>query len=166
MELEGQGPVTEQLVVDFLNNEIPGLTARYSTRAEDHGIEIGGKEIDVVAYLEGKPAMAFQVTSQFQKGELARKRDHARDYPFVRLQELKNQDPAIPRVSLVLEALEVSNFAKNPNFAAHPELAIKILDRILLNLEFDLRKTANPIEQTAVKKLIPIFEETKRRFIH
>jgi hypothetical protein len=168
LELRGQGKPTEEFAAFFLSG-IPGLKVRPATLEEDMGPENGGHQtIDLVVSFSdtNKPAFAIQITSSDRRGVMEKKLKEIRDHPFIRLDTMIKGDSAIPKVLVALEARQIKNFFENPDLTKHPELSIKVLDDILRSLAFDLARTQISLEKEAVSKLIGIFEEEKKKYIH
>ncbi len=165
-ERTGKGMPAEELTLDFFG-QIPGMErSRFSTTSEDHGLDIGGKELDIVAYRDQKPTLGIQVTTAIEKGQIAKKLKTIADHPYVRLDEMKPQDHGIPRVLIYLDAGEVDKFMKEKDFDKHPELALKIIGDVIKSLTFHLAKTKSAQEQQSLMELIDLFEQQKKRFIH
>jgi len=143
----------EGIVVDFFNDS--GYETRFSTKAEDSGkVDIGPRQIiDAVTYLEGKPVMGLQITTAKSKEIRAKKLAEMAQKPFIRLEEMKPQEPAIPRVLIYLDPNKGDN-------------ALQILDSAITSLKFDLTQTKNPQEQKAVQQLIQNLTREKAKYIH
>ncbi|MSU45095.1 MAG: hypothetical protein EXS47_00460 [Candidatus Zambryskibacteria bacterium] len=141
--LAGQGFPAEDLTVDFFN--AIGFDTRLSTASEDSGTrDIGPKQtIDAVTYYEGRPAMGVQITTTSFRDVREKKLNEMRARPFVRLDEMKPTDPAIPRVLIYLDAKDVKNFGSDPDFKHHPKIADQILSSCILSLQFDSSQTKN-----------------------
>lgn len=165
-ELRGKGQPAEELVLAFLNSKVPGFKTRLSTQEEDKGIKEGGKAIDTVSYIDDKPVMVSQITTDTERGGIAKKLEEMEKYPFVRLDEMKREDMALPKVLIYLDVKQVASFTKEPDFEQHPEIAIQIIDSSSRSLKFDLAKTKNPLEQNAITRLIQLFEEERKKYIH
>ena len=165
-ELAGQGFLAEDVVVDFFNTS--GFDTRLSTKTEDEGkIDIGPKQIiDAVVYHEGRPVMCTQITTSAVKGIREKKMAEMRQKPFLRLEEMKSSDSAIPKVLVYLDANKVKTFGDDPSFDHHPEVAIQILDGCILSLGFDLSQTKNPQQQQAIVQLVEMLESEKKKYIH
>lgn len=166
-ELRGQGIPAEKFVALFYDR-IPGLKVRFSTREEDKGPEIGGRQtVDlVVSFSDGRLAFAPQVTSSIEKGVIEKKLKEIREHPFIRLNDMKPGDLAIPKVLISLDARQVKIFFGDPNPEKYPELYLKVIDDHIRSLTFNLSQTQNPLERNAVNKLIEIFKEERKKYIH
>lgn len=169
-ELQGQGDRTEEFVADFYGM-IPGFQARMATSEEDKGPEIGGKQtVDVVVSRDGKYSFAVQVTGNNSKDIRMKKMQEMANRPFVRLPDILPNEPAIPKVLVFLDPLQVKKFFEGSSVAektrAGTELMLKIIDDHILSFSFDLMKTKNPTEQAALKKLIEVFTQEKKKLAH
>lgn len=166
-EPRGQGLPTEKFVALFFD-KIPEFKARFATPEEDKGPEIGGHQtVDlVVSFSDDKPAFAIQITSSVENGVIKKKLQEMRDHPFIRLDSIKRGDSAIPKVLVALDARQIKDFFENPDLAKHPELSIKVIDDIIRSLNFDLAQTQISLEKEAVSKLIQIFTDERKKYIH
>lgn len=164
--LEGQGFPAEAVTLDFFKTM--GLSARLSTDGEDEGRQdIGSKRIiDGVVFKDNKAIMSPQITTSKFPDVRAKKMAELIAKPFVRVKEMSSQDTAIPKVLIYLDAQSVSNFNKNPDFNQHPEIALQIIDGSLISLGLVLSKTEYDREQEAVQKLIAMFEQERKKYIH
>ncbi|HEX5429916.1 MAG TPA: hypothetical protein VFX17_02430 [Patescibacteria group bacterium] len=160
------GGPAEELVAKF-NNTVSGLETRFSTKEEDKGPEIGGRQtVDLVSYLEKKPALAIQITTNTEKGVIKKKLEEISQHPFIRLEEMAKGDTAIPKVLVYLDAQAVRDFANDPDFSKHPEVALQIIKSYYNSLKFSLTQTKNPLEQKAIKQLMEMFEQEKKKYLH
>jgi hypothetical protein len=164
--LAGQGFPAEDLTVDFFNTI--GFDTRLSTTVEDSGArDIGPRQtIDAVTYYEGRPAMGVQITTTSLREFREKKLSEMRERPFLRLNEMKPTDPAIPRVLVYLDAKDVKSFGSDPDFQRHPEIATQILKSCILSLQFDSSQTKNPLEKEAIAKLIGMLNSEKSKYVH
>lgn len=165
--LAGQGFPAEGITENFWNSM--GFYARPATDSEDSGVkDIGPRQtIDqVVYYNDGRPAMAPQITTSSFQSVREKKIKEMRDKPFVRLEEMKPNDPAIPKVLIYLDANDVKNFGSDPDFAHHPKIASQILNSCILSLQFDSSRTENPREKEAIAKLIGMLSSQKSKYVH
>lgn len=167
-EMVKNGLLAEELVLNTINHNFPGFDARLSSSSEDSGEkDIGPKQtIDAVAYLEGRPVMGIQITTSQDIKTQKIKMQELINHPFLRLDEMKPKDPAIPKVLVHLTRELVSSYKENPAVAKNPEVVIRVIDGIIRSLQFDLTKTKNPIEQIAIKKLIEQISEERKKHIH
>lgn len=161
-----EGKPAEEVVVNFF--KMSGFEARFASPLEDEGrVDIGRKQIiDAVAYLEGRPALGLQITTNDSKEVREKKLAEMRSKPFIRLDEMKSKDLSIPRVLVFLDGAKVNKFKQNPDYNSNPELALQILDSAINSLKFDLVQTKNPLEQKAVNQLLGMMEEEKKKYIH
>lgn len=169
-ELQGQGDRTEQFVADFYAL-IPGFKARMATPEEDKGPEIGGQQtVDVVVSRDGKYSFAVQVTGNNSKDIRMKKMQEMANRPFVRLPDTLPNEPAVPKVLVFLDPIQVKKFFDGGSVSektqASTELMLKIIDDHIFSFSFDLLKTKNPTEQAAVKKLIEVFTQEKKKLTH
>jgi hypothetical protein len=168
-ELRGQGGRTEQFVESFYES-VPGLKARAATAAEDAGGNEGQQTVDVVvSFSDGRHAFAVQVTGNSSKEIMKKKLEEMSNRPFVRLPDTLPNEPSIPKVLVFLDPLHVKKFfdGTDPTIKATAklDLMIKVIDDHIRSFTFDLAKTKNPAEQAAVKNLIAIFTEEKKKYI-
>ena len=157
----------EELVVDFFQH-IPGIETRLSTPTEDSGVEedIGPKYIvDAVSYMDGRPVMGIQITTAESSSEINKKLKELRDHPFLRLPEMKREQPSIPKVLVYMDKINTQKVATE-GFVKHPEAAIQVLDSALTSLKFDLTQTKNPTEAIAINNLITLLEKEKRHYLN
>lgn len=161
-----QGRPAEQLTSDFFTQS--GFDTRFTSESEDEGTtNIGSKKIiDAVVYRSELPVMALQITTSEFRSIREKKLAEIRNKPFIRLDEMKSKDVSIPRVLVYMDAARVKKFSNNPDFNQNPELSIQILDSTINSLKFDLLQTKNPLEQKAVKDLIVMLEQEKKKYIH
>lgn len=166
-EVKGQGKPAEEFVARFYEG-ISGLKVRFSTPEEDKGPEIGGRQtVDlVVSFADGRAAFATQITSSDQRGVMEKKIKEMRDHPFIRLDEMNPHEVSIPKVLVFLDAGQIKNFFNDPTMKKYPELPLKVIDDHIRSLIFDLSQTQNPPQQKAVKELIQIFTEEKKKYTH
>lgn len=151
-----RGFEAESFAIGFLNQM--GLETRFSTWSEDQGrrgeADIGPKQIiDGVSYIDHRPVMAPQITINTSKQMREKKLQEMRDKPFVRLPEMTAKDLSIPRVTIAFDPK--SN-----------EAPLQIIDSCIVSLTYDLNRTKNPLEQKAVRELIELFKEQKKKYIH
>ena len=127
------GLQAEDVVIDFLREHFPNIKVRLSTVSEDSGLDQieKGKRIDTVAYLEDKPAMVMQITTTGSSKVKSEKLTQLRENPFVRLDEMKLQDGAIPKVLVGLDHAHVKSFLGDHNFAKHPEITRRARPELL-----------------------------------
>jgi hypothetical protein len=168
------GPEAEHAVFSFFNESMPGMRARMATRKEDHGQRdpkshraIGGfnsgEAVDVVAYLENKPAIAIQVTASSNPNIQGEKMRQIMERPFVRLAEMTGRDNAVPRALIWLSPEQVRAFSQDPDFNHHEGVRLQILNSIELSLMFDMRQTQNPAEQGRLDELIGLLQKEKNK---
>jgi hypothetical protein len=154
----------EDAVTDFLKGFIPGVEVRKSTEEEDSGSKqiVRGAKIDRVVIINKKPVMAIQVTITGNERVLRAKQEDVENRPFVRLGEMRPQDPAVPKVLVTLNGRTIEVFEDDgKNFDDHKEILMRILNEIRKWLEIDLLKTKNPEEQERIKRLEEIFSMEK-----
>lgn len=165
-KLAGQGLPAEDLTVDFFRSI--GFDARFATASEDSGVvDIGPKQtIDAVIYDDSRPAMALQITTGSSKEVKEKKLREMRLRPFVRLDEMKPTDPAIPKALVYLRPEDVKEFGSDPDFDNHPQIADQILNSCILSLQFDSSQTKNPMEREFIAKLIKRFDTERNKRIH
>ena len=156
----------EEITLEFFAQKVPGMEARLSTVAEDHGYEEGGKALDIIVSRAKRPILGIQVTTTIEKDKQENKMQTMIDHPVIRLEEMKLQDPGIPRVLVYFDAREVQSFIKNKDFDHHPQIALKIIGDVLKSLTFHLKRTKNPAEQTSLMELISTFELEQKKYIH
>jgi len=108
----------EDLVIDFLSSQFPNIEVRHSTQEEDSGVKqiTKGKQIDAVAYMSGLPAMVMQITTARDPKVRSEKMSQLRDNPFVRLDEMKPQDPSVPKVLISVDANSTEAYLKDKDF--------------------------------------------------
>lgn len=153
----------EDAVADFLKGYIPEIDeVRISDQEEDSGrnqIQRGPK-IDLIVYVEKKPALVVQVTISSNQKILEEKKRDVKDRPFVRLKEMTRNDHAVPKVLVTLSGSSVKVFEENNRkFNDHREILMKVLKQIREGL--GELQTQNPEEIKRIKKLIEIFSMEK-----
>ncbi|MBI4363780.1 MAG: hypothetical protein HY545_02930 [Candidatus Doudnabacteria bacterium] len=164
-EIEERAFLAENLAIDILNQKTSALDARLSTREEDSGIADiqTHPKIDAVSYLKGKtrkPAIALQITMAEDDRLLAEKMREVALRPFVSV-----EGKSIPKAFVAYKRNQVETYSQDHDLAHHPELAIYTLDRIIKSLQFSLTQTKNLQEQQAIKDLIQMLEDDKRKLI-
>lgn len=166
-ERMGQGKPAEKFASMFYES-ILAFKARPATPEEDKGREMGGRQtVDVVvSFKDGRPAFATQVTTNDSRDMMVKKIQEMREHPFLRLDEMRPQDLSVPKVLVFLDAKHVKFFFEDPLLRKHPELMLKIIDDHIRSLTFSLSQTKNPPQQDAVKELIRIFTEEKKKYTH
>lgn len=158
----------EDAVADFLKGYISPIDeVRISNHEEDSGrnqIERGNK-IDLIVYIEKKPALVVQVTISSNEKILEEKKRDVKDRPFVRLKEMTRNDHAVPKVLVTLSGSSVKVFEENNRkFNDHREILMKVLKQIREGLS-ELQ-SQNPEEIERIKKLIEIFSMEKASPTH
>lgn len=86
--------------------------------------------------------------------------------PFMRLEEMKKTDSAIPRVLVYLNREMAQAYKDQPDLSKSPEVVLQIIDGITKSLQFDLTKTKNPQEQLAIRALIKDLTQEKEKLVH
>lgn len=165
------GKSAEETVINFFKQAFPNMEVRTATAKEDHGMDefATGKAVDAIAYLDKKPALGLQITTTESQQFISKKINEMQKQPFLRLEEMKTADPAIPRALIYLDAKEVQEFSKDKNFDMHPKLGRQILDSTVKSLQFDLLKTSNQQEISRLQSLLQLIHskqtelETKER---
>ena len=162
LEIGDQGKNAEQVVMEFFES-IPGMNMRFATPEEDSGKSqiVKDAAIDMVGYMEGKPAIGLQITTATDSVVRQRKTSDLVARPFIRLPEMNSSDTAIPRALVFIDAAEVSAFFHDRNLDKHPKLIQQIIEGNLNSLKLDLMKTKNPREQELILKLVTFFEESQ-----
>lgn len=166
----GQGPAAERFVKEFYDG-ISGLKARAATTHEDSGAIGGGgsgKMVDVVVYeqMDKKitPAMGIQVTTDIDPRIIDQKYyRQLRQQAFMRLEEMKREDVAIPRVLVILKPEKIRNLNENPTPKLRRELSGIVLDASINSLIYDLQQTKTPKEQNHIEHLISKLEAEKKK---
>jgi hypothetical protein len=162
---EELGNAAEEAVAGFLEGFIPSINeVRISSKEEDSGLNqiVRGQKIDLVVYIDRKPAMVIQVTVSTNDKITKEKKQDVEDRPFVRLPEMRPSDPAIPKVFVQLFGSSVKVFEENNRkFNDHREILMKILKEIREWLDLDLSKTLNPAEKERIQRLMEIFKMEK-----
>ena len=163
----GQGKPAEQFIAMFYGG-LPGFQGREATPDEDKGKEKGGRQtVDVVAlFKDGRPAFATQITTNDSKDMMIKKLQEMRDNPFIRLDDMRTQDVSIPKVLVVLDPKQVKSFFEDPLIRKHPELMLKVIEDHIRSFTYDLSQTKHPPQQEAVRELIRIFTEEKKKYTH
>jgi hypothetical protein len=161
--LEADRPLglkAEDVAINFLAEHFPNISIRHATEREDSGVKQieRGKQIDAVVYVGEKPAMAIQITTARDKAVRNEKMAQLRDRPFVRLDEMKPQDPSIPKVLVGLSPENVELFLSDNDYAKHPEILDEIMLGITNSLNFDLLISKNPADKERIKQLLEIFK--------
>lgn len=167
-EIVEQGLLAEELVVDAINSGLTGFEARMSTLNEDSGVkDIGMRQvIDAVAYKEGRAVMGIQITTAQDPKVRQKKMLEMMNQPFMRLEEMKKTDSAIPRVLVYLNREMAQAYKDQPDLSKSPEVVLQIIDGITKSLQFDLTKTKNPQEQLAIRALIKDLTQEKEKLVH
>lgn len=139
------------------------MEVRQATPEEDAGDTgfTSGKIIDAVAYLDHKPALALQITSTVDKGQRLKKMEELRSRPFLRLAEMKPQDPSIPRVLVYVEAKDIIELTSDFDFSKPNQVGKQILESTISSLEFDLLNTKNPEEIKRLGLLLQMLRDKK-----
>ncbi len=166
-EVPGQGKPAEKAVIEFFKT-LPGITIRLSTPAEDSGLEQIGKDpaIDAVGYMNRKPVFVLQITSSAYVEIRSDKKKDRLNRAWVRLPEMSPQDPAIPRLLIYVDAMEISLFTKDQDFSKHPKLVKQIVNCFTDNLNLSLLQNPLPKEKELINKLlelVPEFNQQKSR---
>jgi hypothetical protein len=161
-----EGKEAEKIVLDLL--ESAGFETRFATPAEDEGFkDIGRKPmIDAVAYFEGKAVMGIQITTNSSRDMREKKFAEMREKPFIRLDEMNPKDLSIPRVLIYMEPAKVNKYKEKPDFNTNQELALQILDSVIISLKFDLTYTKDPHYQKSVNDLIRMMEDERKKYLH
>lgn len=159
------GMRAEDLVIDFFNENFPGqFTVRHATPEEDSGVKQieQGKQIDAVVYDEkGAPVMCIQISTARNKEVRREKVMQLMSRPFIRLTEMRAQDPAIPKVLVNIDPIEASTVLIDHDFSKHPKISEQIIRSSIESLGFVLTKTQLKDEQDRVRTLISILEKGK-----
>lgn len=155
----------EQLTTDVINQKTARLEARLSTKEEDSGVRDirPGLKTDSVAYLKGKerlPVFAMQITSSDDPKVWATKMKELAGQPFVFI-----EGRSVPKTLVFLSRSQVTEYPTDRDFSRHPETPVSVLQSIIKSLEFSLTQTKNPHEQRAIKDLINMLEEDKRKLV-
>ena len=154
------GKEAEETVIEFFRNNFPGVEIRRATPAEDSGKrESGGKAVDAVAYIDGKPSLGLQITTSTDSAVKDSKSQLMKDFPFLRLAEMRNTDPSIPRALVFLKAGQVAEYVKNPDFKRHPEMAGQILESVIKSLQFASLKTKDQDDHKRINVLLAMFQK-------
>lgn len=161
---EDIGFEAEEVVVQFFQT-IPQMDIRYSTETEDSGRKqiVQDQQLDAVAYLDGHPAMGLQITTAMDPDLRAEKMRQIKARPFLRLNEMKKTDMAIPRVLVFLDPKHVEEFGTDHDFSKHPQVGDQILKSAINSLKFDIAMTKNLQEQEAIKSLILMLESERKK---
>ena len=164
-EIEEQAFLAENLTIDILNQRTSGLDARLSTPEEDSGVaDIQARpKIDAVVYLKGKarkPAIALQITMAEDDRTLAGKMKEVALRPFVFV-----EGKSVPKAFVAYKRKQIETYSQDHDLTHHPELSIYTMDRIIKSLQFSLTQTKNPQEQQAIKDLVQMLEDDKRKLI-
>ncbi len=159
-----QGLGAEDVVVDFFR-AFPNLDIRYATPLEDSGLKqiVQDKQLDAIVYREGHPAMGLQISTTASSKVKSEKLRQIQERPFVRLDEMKASDMAIPRALIFLDAGEVKGYRSDHDFDKHPKLKNQILDGAINSLRFDISQTKNPSEKAALESLILMLEQEQKK---
>ena len=158
----GQGKASEEIVINFFRRSFPNMEVRQATAKEDAGQDKSGKMIDAVVYMDQKPALALQITSTVDRDQRIKKQQEMMLQPFLRLEEMKPLDPAIPRVLIYVDARDVKAYSENKDLTRLAKLGESILESTLLSLRFDLTQTKNPKETERLRQLLGMIDEHKR----
>lgn len=166
-EIGDQGSNAEQAVVNFLNAQA-GIETRLSSSEEDSGkSDIGPRQIlDAISYIDGKPVLGLQITTATDSVARAKKLKEISDRPYLRLPEMGNNELAIPRVLVYVDANKVKSLQEDKDILKHPDLALQIIDSIVKSLQFDLNQTKNMQEASATKKLIEMMTAERKKYLH
>lgn len=164
-EVGDQGKAAEKAVADFLRSVV-GMETRPATKVEDSGLQqiVKDKAIDIVGYLEGRPAIGIQITTATDSKVRSNKTNDLINRPFIRLFEMTSSDVAIPRSLVFVDAVEIKSFLFDQDITKHPKLARQIIEGNIASLKIDLMKTKNPKEQDLVNKQLALFETIKDQF--
>lgn len=162
-EIRDQGKAAERVVIELIQQIIPGLVVREATSQEDSGRAQITKDpaIDAVGYLSGHPAIGIQITTAIDSKVRSNKTGDLINRPFMRLPEMTTNDMSIPRSLVFVEAAEVKAFLSDPDITKHPKLARQITESNIASLKIDLMKTKNPKEQELINNLLALFTEAK-----
>ncbi len=156
-------------VVGLFWRMIPDFKVRHSTKEEDAGIRkeeqrFGPvKMIDQVIYIKEKPSFSLQITTSTDSVTRNRKISELKNKPFIRLEEMKNDDVAIPRAVTFVKAENVAKFMKDRDFSKHPDLEREILNSTINSLKFIILQTQNPKEIERVASIIATLETEKEK---
>lgn len=167
IESKSIGLMAEDVIIDFFNEKFPGqISVRPATHEEDSGHEHAteSKQIDAVAYNNnGIPIMCIQITTATDSVVRMKKMQQLINKPFVRLDEMKSNDKAIPKVLVYVDASEVDSFLSDHDFLKHPKIADQVLESAIQCLKFVSTKTKIKDEQQRIKDLMDILDIKKGR---
>lgn len=167
MKRESLGMMAEGVVIDFFNNNFPGqISVRPATATEDSGLKHApeSKQIDAVVYSDkGVPIMCIQITTAKDSVVRMKKMQQLIEKPFVRLDEMKASDKAIPKVLVYIDPSEVDSFLSDHDYLKHPKIAEQILQSATQCLKFVATKTKIKDEQQRIKDLIETLDIKKSR---
>lgn len=167
IERENLGMMAEDVIIDFFNEKFPGqISVRSATATEDSGLEHAAesKQIDAVAYdNSGAPIMCMQITTAKDSVVRMKKMQQLINKPFVRLDEMKSSDKAIPKVLVYVDASEVDSFLNDHDFLKHPKISEQVLESAIQCLKFVSTKTKVKDEQQRIKDLMDILDTKKGR---
>lgn len=167
VERESLGMMAEDVVIDFFNDNFPGqISVRPATAAEDSGLKHApeSKQIDAVVYSDkGEPIMCIQITTARDSAVRMKKMQQLIEKPFVRLDEMKANDKAIPKVLVYVDPSEVDSFLNDHDYLKHPKIAEQILQSATQCLKFVATKTKIKDEQVRISNLINILDIKKGR---
>jgi len=151
------GQKGEEAVINFFRSISPRIEIRKSSSKEDAGRDatFSPKTIDSVVYIDGEPGLAPQISVSKNPKVRKEKFEQLKNRPFLRLDEMRNTDTAIPAGVILLEQEDIEK--------GRP-VDKQILQDTLNSLRFDLTQTKNPKEIDKVKKTIALFENIQSNF--
>ena len=161
-EMIEHGRKAEKIITQFLGT-ISGLEVRPATKIEDSG-KLGivkDLAIDAVGYIDGKPAIGFQITIANDKGVRQEKAADLMNRPFIRLSEMNNTDTAIPRTLVFVDHEEMRRFLMDNDKSKHPKIMEQIKESVMNSLRLVLMKTKNAKEQELIQSLMILFSRTR-----